>query len=259
MNKEQSYSVSQLSQKAGVSVRTLHYYDKIGLLKPQIRNDKGYRFYGYRQLVLLQQILIYRELDFSLEEISSLLNADNYDLLDALESQRLLLLERQTNTQSMIKSIEATMASLKTKQYGDIFFEDFPKEKAEQIRNKANEYFPDEVKNKYSEWLSTFSQDEVREMKAHSDRFNEAYIAVMHLPVEAPEVQALAKSHYELMCDQMASMYDNFDGINYPMFIKIADQLQSNEFFRDIYETAQEGMTDHLHKALLVFAETNLR
>jgi DNA-binding transcriptional MerR regulator len=69
-----NYSVKRLSDLAGVSVRTLHLYDEIGLLKPSIRTDAGYRIYGEKELLRLQQILFYKELDFSLQEIAAILD-----------------------------------------------------------------------------------------------------------------------------------------------------------------------------------------
>lgn len=77
------YSVKGLSKIAGVSVRTLHHYDKIGLLKPAIRTEARYRLYGENELLKLQQILFYKELDFSLNEIINILNDPDFDLMKA--------------------------------------------------------------------------------------------------------------------------------------------------------------------------------
>ncbi len=256
---EPSYSVSQLSQLAGVSVRTLHYYDKVGLLKPQVRSDKGYRFYGYQQLVRLQQILIYRELDFSLEQIATLLNSEDDDLLTSLENQRLLLLDRQTNTQSMIKSIEVTMTNLKAKQYSNIFFADIPKEKAEALQEQAESAISDEARNKFQQWFGALSEDQVKAMKQQHDHFNAEYQAVMHLPVEAAEVQALAESHYEHMNWQMSALGEQSVPIGYQQFVQMAEQITVNAFFRDLYENCQVGMADHFRRALLHYAENTLK
>ena len=81
-----NYSVKQLSKLAGVTVKTLHHYDKIGLLKPAFRSRKGYRFYGREQLFTLQQILFYRELGFTLKEIDAIINDESFDLTDPMTS-----------------------------------------------------------------------------------------------------------------------------------------------------------------------------
>ncbi|MCO4130296.1 MerR family transcriptional regulator, partial [Enterobacter kobei] len=73
------YTIRKLSQTAGVSTRTLRYYDEIGLLKPARVNSSGYRLYGSKEVELLQQILFYRELDVSLEEIKKIISAPSFD------------------------------------------------------------------------------------------------------------------------------------------------------------------------------------
>jgi DNA-binding transcriptional MerR regulator len=79
-----TYTVNELASLAGVSVRTLHHYDAIGLLKPAFTGGNRYRFYGEAELLRLQQILIHRELGLTLSEIGPLLDAPDYDRLVAL-------------------------------------------------------------------------------------------------------------------------------------------------------------------------------
>lgn len=85
------YSIKQLAQLAGVSARTLRYYDEIGLLKPLYVNEAGYRFYGEMQLNLLQQILFYRERGLPLQQIAAVLYDGQFDILAALEDHLLEL------------------------------------------------------------------------------------------------------------------------------------------------------------------------
>ena len=90
-----NYSVKKLSQLAGVSVRTLHLYDKMGLLKPSVRTEARYRLYGEKELLRLQQILFYRELDIPLKDIQTILDDPEFDLLKALEAHKKALLARK--------------------------------------------------------------------------------------------------------------------------------------------------------------------
>ena len=89
-----AYTVSQLADMAGVSVRTLHHYDKIDLLKPSARTESGYRLYEEPDLLRLQQILFFKELDLPLSEIGSILDDASFDQLEALENHRRLLQEQ---------------------------------------------------------------------------------------------------------------------------------------------------------------------
>ena len=82
------YTVKQLSRMAGITPRTLHYYDEIGLLKPSRVGDNGYRYYGEEALLRLQQILLYRELDLPLEDIKQIMGRRDFDVLSALERHK---------------------------------------------------------------------------------------------------------------------------------------------------------------------------
>ncbi|HJR57722.1 MAG TPA: MerR family transcriptional regulator [Rhizomicrobium sp.] len=108
-----SYTVRQLAKLAGVSVRTLHHYDEIGLLKPAFTGANRYRHYGETELLRLQQILILRELEIPLAGIGAVLAAQGGDRIAILESQRRQLEARAARTAVMIRTIERTIARLK--------------------------------------------------------------------------------------------------------------------------------------------------
>lgn len=100
----------EVSRTAGVSIRTLHYYDEIGLLVPTARTDAGYRLYSDRDLLRLQQILIGRELGLPLEEIRRALDDPGFDLRQALLAQRKQLEQRARHTADMIAAVDAALA-----------------------------------------------------------------------------------------------------------------------------------------------------
>jgi DNA-binding transcriptional MerR regulator len=104
------YRVSELARLAGVSVRTLHHYDAIGLLKPTRRAANGYRLYSPADALRLQQIVIRRELGMALEQIRRTLDEPAFDLRDALLEQRAALEQRREHTEQMIRSIDAALA-----------------------------------------------------------------------------------------------------------------------------------------------------
>ncbi len=84
-------SVSEVAKVCGVTVRTLHYYDEIGLLEPSMVQENGYRYYENAQIERLQEILFYRELDFSLKEIAHIFSQPNYNKCEAFEKQKCML------------------------------------------------------------------------------------------------------------------------------------------------------------------------
>ncbi len=108
-----TYTVSELAELAGISVRALHLYDEIGLLKPSRVGDNRYRYYGEEELLRLQQILIHRELGLSLGEIGAVLDDPAFDRLETLVKQRDRLEIEARRYRRMLKTIDRTIAKLK--------------------------------------------------------------------------------------------------------------------------------------------------
>ncbi|MDR0347770.1 MAG: MerR family transcriptional regulator [Coriobacteriales bacterium] len=105
-----AYSIKQLAELAGVSTRTLRWYDSMGLLSPT-RLSNGYRVYGTVEVDRLQQILFFRELGFGLDEISALMRADDYDVVDALRTQLNALASKRTRLNRLMATLEKTIAT----------------------------------------------------------------------------------------------------------------------------------------------------
>jgi DNA-binding transcriptional MerR regulator len=113
MVNHETLSIKQLSTLAGVSVRTLHFYDQIGLLTPQRERENNYRFYSRESLIRLQQILFYREMDLSLEQIGRILNDPAFDLISALENHREALTGKVKRLTTLLQTIDNTIRNLK--------------------------------------------------------------------------------------------------------------------------------------------------
>lgn len=103
-------SISEMAKLSGVSVRTLHYYDEIGLLKPsEVISETGYRYYDEESIMKLQQILFYRELDFPLKEIEKLMNTSEYNKEEALVRQKTLLELKRKRLNQLIGLLDANL------------------------------------------------------------------------------------------------------------------------------------------------------
>ena len=107
-----THTVRQLASLAGISVRTLHHYDHIGLLTPSARSAAGYRLYGTEDLLRLQQILLFRELDLPLEEIRRILDDPGFDPVRALAQHRRTLELRAERLARLLHTIDRTIARL---------------------------------------------------------------------------------------------------------------------------------------------------
>lgn len=112
MSKEKRYTVSQVARLAHVTVRTLHHYDELGLLVPAGRSGKGYRLYDEADLQRLHQILVFREVGFSLEGIQQILDAPAFERGEALRAQKGLLMESIRKTEAVIRAVDAALDAL---------------------------------------------------------------------------------------------------------------------------------------------------
>ena len=108
-----AYTVKQLAVMSGVTVRTLHFYDEMALLKPAYSKANGYRIYEEPQLLMLQQILFYRELGFELKRIKEILSQRKFGKIAALKSHRKVLEKKVTRTRTLIETIDKTISHLK--------------------------------------------------------------------------------------------------------------------------------------------------
>lgn len=110
-----SYTVKKLAKLSGLSIRTLRFYDTIGLLKPAYYGHNNYRYYEDEQILMLQQILFYRELGFPLNDIQRIISSDEFNKIDALISHKQILAQSLDRTKQLIKTIDQTIARLRGK------------------------------------------------------------------------------------------------------------------------------------------------
>ena len=110
-----AYTVKKLAKLSGISIRTLRFYDEIGTLKPAYYGDNNYRYYEEEQLLMLQQILFYRELGFPLNNILKMISSDDFNKINALMSHRQMLTENLNRTKKLIQTIDQTILHLRGK------------------------------------------------------------------------------------------------------------------------------------------------
>jgi MerR family transcriptional regulator, multidrug-efflux activator len=106
------YKVKEVAELVGVSVRTLHYYDQIGLLKPASITPAGYRLYTDKDLERLQQILFFKEIGFPLQDIKQILDSPGFDRAQALRAHKQLLLEKKKRLEEIIRTVDKTLSSI---------------------------------------------------------------------------------------------------------------------------------------------------
>jgi DNA-binding transcriptional MerR regulator len=186
------YTVKQLSQLAGVTPRTLHHYDAIGLLKPSRIGENGYRYYGDESLLRLQQILFYRELDMPLEDIKKMMRRRDFDVLSALESHKSALAKRAERLMSLMETVDSTILYLKGKKEmsNKQLFEAFSDEQqAEYEKEVMQKYDPATVKESIRKWKS-YSTAEKQRIGEEGNAIYADLVAAISKGADSPEAQS---------------------------------------------------------------------
>ena len=151
-----SYTVKQLADLAGVSPRTLHYYDQIGLLRPEKVARNGYRCYDDLAMLRLQQILFFKELGFSLEQIREIMDQPGFNLQQALQLHKAGLQERLERLKRLIATVDRTILNLEgaypmnKRQY----FEGFSEEKQKRYEQEIRQRYGDKAFEGVTDWNS---------------------------------------------------------------------------------------------------------
>lgn len=252
------YTVKEMAMISGVSVRALHHYDEIGLLRPAAKGANGYRYYGREEMLRLQQILLHREFGLPLERIKALLDDPKFDRLAALQAQRGKLSEERERFGHLIATIDRTIGELK----GDNdmadkdLYQGFSSKKQEQWEREIVEKFGEQGREKIAESKANFGKMSATDMaagKAEMEAINAAFAAAMTAgaAVSDATVQALAARQYAWVCRAWKPNRGAFIGLG-RMYVEHPD-------FRATYDAVKPELAEYMSEAMRLFAETTLK
>ena len=233
--------IKEFAELTGVSVRTLHYYDEIGLLKPsEVDAQNGYRFYDEKSLERMQEILFYRELDFSLKTIAQILSSPDYDKQQALTRQRKLLLAKKERLERLINALDGL-------------------EKGEGFM-KNNEY--EKLKNEYAEevrqrWGST---DAYKESQQRNTDFNKAAVLLDEVFEEFAELNRsgispdneAAKIQVEKL---QRCITENFYTCTNEILARLGQMYVADIRFKNNIDKHGEGMAEFVSQCIKSYCE----
>lgn len=247
------YTVQRLGRLAGVSTRTLRYYDEIGLLKPARINSSGYRIYGQKEVDRLQQILFYRELGVSLDNIKNIVTSPAFNGAQALRDHREKLLEKRKQLDTLIVNVEKTIAA----EEGRIQMLD--KEKFEGFKQKMI----DENERKYGkEAREKYGDDSVDKSNAKFKNMTQAeYETVTKLEREYKETLAQAFSSGDPaseLAQKAAALHKQWLTFYWDQYSKeahagLAQMYVDDERFRKHYDENQPGTAEFLRDAIHIY------
>jgi DNA-binding transcriptional MerR regulator len=248
------HSVGQTARYAGVSVRTLHHYDELKLLSPSGRTRAGYRRYDDADLQRLQQILFYRELGFSLEEIATILDDPHADAMTHLRRQRELLTARIARLSDMVAAVQRAMEaqhmgiSLTPEERFEVFGEHDPDQYAGEVRERWGET---EAYRQSQRRAGTYTKEDWLTIKAAGADLDERFAAALRegIPADSPRAMALAEEHRQYINRWFYECgYDTHRGLG--------DLYLADERFTERYEQIQAGLAGYLRNAIHANADT---
>ena len=250
------YNISQLSKLSGVSARTLRYYDEINLLHPSRTNEAGYRFYGDKEVNLLQQILFYRERGLSLEKIRFILYDENFDMLKALNEHLTELENRRERLSKLIDTVKDTIASVK----GEFIMRDSEKFEAfkKDIVDQYEKLYGEEARKKYGDSEVDMAVNKVLSLsKEDYEKFQTLGKKVM----EALKAAVISKASPESETGRsVASLHKEWLGYSWKDYTEqkhkgVVSLYVQDERFKKYYDREQNGCADFLLAAVDFWAE----
>lgn len=244
--------VKEVADLTGISVRTLHYYDEIGLLKPEATTAAGYREYSEKNLATLQQILFFRELGFPLQKIKEIITNPSFDRQKALEVQHKMLLKKRSQLDRIIKTIEKTIQHEKGEikmsnkdRFAGFDFSHNPYEK------EARELWGDATVDEANARLAALSKSE---QEKFAERFKEIYenlAKVRHLPADSEEAQAAIEEWYLFL--------NRIGDYSLEAFKNLGEMYVNDQRFTENIDKFGEGLARFMREAMAVYAERNSR
>ena len=248
------YTVKQLAKLSGVTGRTLRYYDEIGLLKPASKGeDNQYRYYGEAELLLLQQIMFFRALGFSLGQIQAIVQSDNFDKIEALSQHKVELKSRIEKMQTLVATVDKTLLHLKR----DITMKDiemydgFDMEKQLEYEAYLKEKCPGSEKIIDGSWVKAknLTNKDWEDMQQATMAINDELVAAIEKGLQPTDsaVQRIIQKHYDWIC--------YFWTPNAETYVGLSQMYQDHEEFREFYTKPHPELLEFIIRAMGDFAK----
>lgn len=247
-----SYSIGQVAALAGVTVRTLHHYDEIGLLAPSGRSGAGYRRYDEPDLARLQQIMFYRELGFALDEITVMLDDPQADPAEHLRRQHELLTVRLGRVRQMVEAVEKAMEadkmgiSLTPEERFEVFGEHDPTRYAEETEQRWGD---SDAYKQSARRTKSYTKADWLTIKAEADAITESLAGALTSGDAAGSTGAM-----DLVERHRQHITHWFYDCSYQMHRGLAEMYVADPRFTATYDSITPGLAAYVHDAILANA-----
>jgi len=251
------YTVQKLGMMAGISTRTLRYYDEIGILKPARMSSSGYRIYGQKEVDRLQQILFYRELGIKLEIIKEIVTSPSFDGAEALKEHRSQLLDKRAQLDLLIANVEKTISSTEGRitMTNNEKFEGFKQKLLDDNEKK----FGKEIRDKYGDDTVNKSNAKVKNMT--EEQHEEVTRLAKEVATTLAEAFKTGDPSSEL-AQKATDLHKRWISYYWSEYSKeahagLAQMYVDDERFTAYYDKEQPGTAAFLRDAIFIYTGTN--
>lgn len=251
------YTVNELATISGVSARTLHYYDEIGLLNPMRVAKNGYRIYSQKEIDLLQHILFYRELGVPLKKINCIISNPSYDKEKELEEQLSALLQRKVQIELLINNVKKTISSLK----GETVMSDIEKFDGfkQNLIDENEALYGNEIREKYGNEIINASNAKVKNMSKEQWQKVQALSALINRTLkDAFDLGNPGSETAQKACDlhrQWLCMFWKEGTYSKEAHKALADGYVADERFTAYYDKIAVGCTKFLRDSIAIYCK----
>ncbi|ETA79562.1 MerR family transcriptional regulator [Youngiibacter fragilis] len=251
------YTIQKLAGLAGISTRTLRYYDEIGLLKPLRTSSSGYRIYGEKEIVRLQQILFYRELGLSLDKIGEIVTSGSFDEGKALQEHKRSLEERKKQIEELLVNVERSIEDyqgrikMKDKQRFEGFKKDLVEENDRKYGAEARQKYGDDAYEKSNAKVMGMTEADYE----RAQKLASGIITALHEAMEGGDPASETAQKAADLHKEWLTMY--WDKYSPEAHAGLAQMYVDDERFKAYYDREKPGTAEFLRDAVQIFTGMN--
>ncbi len=248
-------TVGEVAALTGVTVRTLHHYDELGVAPASGRSAAGHRLYDHAAVERLQEVLLYRALDLSLEQIIRILEDPAHDRATALREHHTLLTRRAATTARLLEAVEAAMDAhdkgirLTDEELLEVFGEEFAGRHDEYAAEAEERWGDSDAWEQSHRRTAALTKQEWQAVKAEADAIDQRFAALLGAgaPADGDDAMEVAEAHRR-------HIHERFYDCPHAMHVGLAEMYVADARFTKTYEDVAEGLAGYVHDAIVANA-----
>lgn len=238
--------ISEAAKLTGITVRTLHYYDEIGLLKPSEITEAGYRLYSREDLEILQQILFFRELDFPLSQIKEIMNNPNYDKEEALKKQKELLIQQRQRIEGLIKLIEKRIEGDNNMSFKEFDMNEIEENKKKYAKEVKERWGTSKAYEESEKKTSSYNKEKWGDINQETSEIFKGFAELRNSDPGSEEVQELVRRWQKYITD-------NFYTCTNEILSGLGLMYVEDERFKENLDKNGEGTAKLMAEAIKIY------